>query len=124
MKKLMIFKGGVLALAISALVSIGSIAKAEYPEKPVDMTVLFGGTAKSIALLFSELMSKELGQPVVPVSRTGGGVATGYSYLVTTAPDGYNIVWNSNSINTPSKIRNLTFYTRKGCSIHYLFLKY
>ena len=109
MKKLMIFKRGVLALAISALVSIGSIAKAEYPEKPVDMTVLFGGTAKSIALLFSELMSKELGQPVVPVSRTGGGGATGYSYLVTTAPDGYNIVWNSNSINTSHHTGKIKF---------------
>ncbi|CAN0603928.1 unnamed protein product, partial [Ectocarpus sp. 12 AP-2014] len=41
-----------------------------------------------------------LGQPVVPVSRTGGGGAVGYSHVVGTAPDGYNIVWNSNSIST------------------------
>tara|TARA_A100001011_G_C14310193_1_gene845173 strand:- start:186 stop:1151 length:966 start_codon:yes stop_codon:yes gene_type:complete len=100
MKKLLKLKIGVFAVMFSALVSFGSMVKADFPEKPIDMTVLFGGTAKSIALLFSELMSKELGQPVVPVSRTGGGGATGYSYLVTTAPDGYNIVWNSNSVNT------------------------
>ncbi len=100
MKKLLKLKSGIFVVMVSALVSFGSMVKADFPEKPIDMTVLFGGTAKSIALLFSELMSKELGQPVVPVSRTGGGGATGYSYLVTTAPDGYNIVWNSNSVNT------------------------
>ncbi len=100
MKMLLKLKSRIFVVMFATLVSFGSMVKADFPEKPIDMTVLFGGTAKSIALLFSELMSKELGQPVVPVSRTGGGGATGYSYLVTTAPDGYNIVWNSNSVNT------------------------
>jgi tripartite-type tricarboxylate transporter receptor subunit TctC len=73
---------------------------AEYPEKPVEMTVLFGGTANTIGQLLADLMSKNLSQPVVPVSRTGGGGAVGYTYVHSTAPDGYNIVWNSNSIST------------------------
>jgi tripartite-type tricarboxylate transporter receptor subunit TctC len=86
--------------AAVALATFGSAARAEFPEKPVEMTVLFGGTASTIAQLLSELMSDELGQPVVPVSRTGGGGALGYSHVLATRPDGYNIVWNSNSINT------------------------
>lgn len=94
------FRGGIAALAASVAVAIGGAAQAEYPQKPIEMTVLFGGTANSIAQLLSELMSEELGNPVVPVSRTGGGGAVGYSYVVGTAPDGYNIVWNSNSIST------------------------
>lgn len=93
-------KSGFVGLLSSALIAFGGAAHAEYPEKPVDMTVLFGGTANTIAQLLSELMSNELGQPVVPVSRTGGGGAVGYSHVVSTAPDGYNIVWNSNSIST------------------------
>ncbi|NKB27810.1 MAG: tripartite tricarboxylate transporter substrate binding protein [Rhodobacteraceae bacterium] len=93
-------KGGLIAAISSAVIAFGGAAQAEYPEKPVDMTVLFGGTANTIAQLLSELMSDELGQPVVPVSRTGGGGAVGYSHVVGTAPDGYNIVWNSNSIST------------------------
>ena len=56
MKKLLKLKIGVFAVMFSALVSFGSMVKADFPEKPIDMTVLFGGTAKSIALLFSELM--------------------------------------------------------------------
>lgn len=93
-------KSGIVGLLSSAVIAIGGAAHADYPEKPVDMTVLFGGTANTIAQLLSELMSNELGQPVVPVSRTGGGGAVGYSHVVSTAPDGYNIVWNSNSIST------------------------
>ncbi|UTS82622.1 Bug family tripartite tricarboxylate transporter substrate binding protein [Phaeobacter piscinae] len=93
-------KRGLIAAISSAVIGLGGTAHAEYPEKPVDMTVLFGGTANTIAQLLSELMSDELGQPVVPVSRTGGGGAVGYSHVAGTAPDGYNIVWNSNSIST------------------------
>lgn len=93
-------KGGLIAAISSAAIAFGGAAQADYPEKPVDMTILFGGTANTIAQLLSELMSEELGQPVVPVSRTGGGGAVGYSHVVATAPDGYNIVWNSNSIST------------------------
>ncbi|WP_217810188.1 Bug family tripartite tricarboxylate transporter substrate binding protein [Salibaculum griseiflavum] len=93
-------KSGLTAALTAGLMAFGGAAKAEYPEKPVEMTILFGGTANTIAQLLSELMTEELGQPVVPVSRTGGGGAVGYSHVVATAPDGYNVVWNSNSIST------------------------
>jgi len=94
------FKGVISVALTAALVSFGGAAKAEYPEKPVEMTVLFGGTANTIAQLLSELMSEELDQPVVPVARNGGGGAVGYSHMQSALPDGYSIVWNSNSIST------------------------
>ncbi|MCT8973908.1 Bug family tripartite tricarboxylate transporter substrate binding protein [Microbaculum marinisediminis] len=83
-----------------ALVFGQTPARAEYPEKPVEMTVLFGGTAQTIGQLLADLMSKNLPNPVVPVARTGGGGSVGYKYVNATDPDGYNIVWNSNSIST------------------------
>jgi tripartite-type tricarboxylate transporter receptor subunit TctC len=73
------------------------------------MTILFGGTANSIGQLLADLMSKNLGQPVVAVSRTGGGGAVGYSHVQSTPADGYNIVWNSNSISTAHYQGNMTF---------------
>ena len=103
------FKNFAIAgLTVAAMVSVAP-AKAEYPEKPVEMTVLFGGTANTIAQLLAELMSEQLGSPVVPVSRTGGGGAVGYSYLQGTEPDGYNIVWNSNSVNTSHHTGKMDF---------------
>lgn len=89
------------ATSAFAIVAATTSTKAEeFPAKPVEMTILFGSTAQTIGQLLADLMSKNLPQPVVPVSRTGGGGSVGYQYVHSTAPDGYNIVWNSNSIST------------------------
>jgi tripartite-type tricarboxylate transporter receptor subunit TctC len=45
----------------------------------------------------------------VAVSRTGGGGAIGYTHVNSTEPDGYNIVWNSNSISSNYHQGNLPF---------------
>ena len=102
------WKKTVLMAAAAVMVSTAA-ARAEFPEKPVEMTVLFGGNAQTIGQLLADLMSKELPQPVVAVSRPGGGGAIGYSHVNSTAPDGYNIVWNSNSISSNYHQGNLPF---------------
>lgn len=101
-----------LAGAIAATAFAGlsvQPAVAEFPEKPVEMTVLFGGTAQTIGQLLADLMSKNMEQPVVAVSRTGGGGAVGYSHVHSTPADGYNIVWNSNSVSTSYYRGNMDF---------------
>ncbi len=87
------------AVAAMTLLPLGA-ARAEYPDKPVQMTVLFGSTAKTIAQVLADEMGKALGKPVVPVFKPGGGGAVGYTYVGSQPADGYNIVWNSNSIST------------------------
>ncbi len=82
------------------LVAAALPAQAQFPSKPVEMTILFGGSAQTVGQVLADQMSKKLGSPVVAVARKGGGGAIGYSYVHNTAPDGYNIVWNSNSIST------------------------
>lgn len=103
------FKGLFVAAATAATMTFSGAAKADFPEKPIEMTVLFGGTANTIAQLLSELMSEELGQPVVPVARKGGGGAVGYTHLQNAAANGYNIVWNSNSISTTHHTGRIPF---------------
>ncbi len=97
---------GALIFAAGAL---ATPSRAEYPTKPVEMTILFGGTANTIGQLLAQLMTKDLAQPVVPVSRPGGGGAVGYSHVQATPADGYNIVWNSNSISTSHYQGNIPF---------------
>lgn len=66
----------------------------EYPTKPVTIYVPFaagGGTDLSLRML-EEAVSKNLGQKVVIVNKTG--TATIYQ-VVTGAPDGYNLVVGS-----------------------------
>ncbi|MCF8476351.1 MAG: tripartite tricarboxylate transporter substrate binding protein [Pseudolabrys sp.] len=96
-------------LFASALMAAAAIpARAEFPEKPVEMTVLFGSTAKTIAQVLADEMGKSLGKPVVPVFRPGAGGAVGYKHVGSQPADGYSIVWNSNSITSSHLRGNMT----------------
>lgn len=95
-------------LFASALIASPALA-AGFPEKPVEMTVLFGGSAQTVGQVLADQMSKKLGSPVVAVARKGGGGAIGYTYVHGTQPDGYNIVWNSNSISTTHHSGHVAF---------------
>src|SRR6266700_7125148 len=45
-------------------------------------------------------MARELGTSVIVLNRPGAGGAIGYRYVAGQKPDGYSLVWNSNSIST------------------------
>lgn len=87
----------------------GVALAAQYPQRAVEMTVLFGGSSATIAQVLADAMAKELGVPVAAVSRTGAGGAVGYSFVKSSAPNGYTIVWNSNSISTVFHSGNIDF---------------
>jgi tripartite-type tricarboxylate transporter receptor subunit TctC len=91
---------------LGAALAVGATHAAnaqQFPDgKPIEMTVMFGaGSAADVtARHLAEGMSKVLGVPVPVVNRTGGGGAVGYSHVSQQKPDGYSIIWNSNSIST------------------------
>src|SRR6266853_5842685 len=77
--------------------------EAPYPHKgSIEITVLFpaGSSADVTARLLAEGMAKRLTADVVVVNRPGAGGAIGYKYVANQKPDGYSLVWNSNSIST------------------------
>jgi len=76
--------------------------KIDYPTKPIDMTIVFGAgiSADIFGRKLASLAEKELGQPIVVNNRPGAGGAVGYQHVVQQKPDGYNIVWTSNSLST------------------------
>jgi len=105
-----------LAAALAGLWPLAACAgppeagrEARYPQRAVEMTVLFGGSSATIAQVLADAMAKELGVPVAPVSRTGAGGAIGYSFVRSSPPDGYAIVWNSNSISTVAHTGGIDF---------------
>ena len=74
-----------------------------FPQKvPIEITALFpaGSSADVTARLLADGMSKQLGAKVIVVNRPGAGGAIGYKYVASQKPDGYFLVWNSNSIST------------------------
>ena len=75
-------------------------ANNKYPQKPIELVVLFpvGSSADVVARIFAENLSKELGTQIVVNNKPGAGGAIGYKYVAGKNPDGYSLVWSSNSI--------------------------
>jgi tripartite-type tricarboxylate transporter receptor subunit TctC len=101
--------GAAILILIGTLAGSRAGAAAAFPTKPIEMTVLFGAGsgADLLARKLAEVAGKDLGQPVLVVNRTGAGGAIGYNYVRGQAPDGYAIVWNSNSISTAYHAGNM-----------------
>jgi putative tricarboxylic transport membrane protein len=90
----------------AAAVLVAASAQAQEPSFPqkgaIEITVLFpaGTSADVTARLLADGMSKQLGGKVIVLNRPGAGGAIGYKHVASQKPDGYSIVWNSNSIST------------------------
>ena len=83
-----------------------------FPQRgPLEITVLFpaGSSADVTARMLADGMSRQLGQRVLVVNRPGAGGAIGYRYVAAQKPDGYSMVWNSNSISTTHHSGQLDF---------------
>lgn len=100
------------AWAACSIAISGHAQDVAYPKRgSIEMTVLFpaGSSADVTARLLATGMSKALGAQVVVVNRPGAGGAIGYKHVASQKPDGYNIVWNSNSISTTYHSGQLAF---------------
>lgn len=95
------------------LLLLVSVAQAqEFPQRaPIEITVLFpaGSSADVTARMLADGMSKQLNQRVLVVNRPGAGGAIGYKHVASQKPDGYALVWNSNSISTTYHSGQLAF---------------
>jgi tripartite-type tricarboxylate transporter receptor subunit TctC len=59
--------------------------------------------------MLADGMTRFLAQRVLVVNRPGAGGAIGYKYVAAQKPDGYALVWNSNSISTTFHSGQLQF---------------
>src|SRR5687767_10395872 len=99
-----------LLLALLPMAALGQ--EPAFPQRaPLEITVLFpaGSSADVTARMLAEGMSRHLGQRVLVVNRPGAGGAIGYKYVQAQKPDGYSLVWNSNSISTTFHSGQLSF---------------
>jgi putative tricarboxylic transport membrane protein len=97
---------------VAALALAGAAGAQEFPGKgTIEITVLFpaGSSADVTARLLADGMGKQLGSTVIVVNRPGAGGAIGYRFVAAQKPDGYALVWNSNSISTTFHSGTLAF---------------
>ena len=110
MRQLGIHRG--IAFAIALVAATADAQDVPYPKRGnVEITVLFpaGSSADITARLLAQGIAKQLGANVVVVNRPGAGGAIGYKHVAAQKPDGYNLVWNSNSISTTYHSGQLAF---------------
>jgi tripartite-type tricarboxylate transporter receptor subunit TctC len=105
------------AALFCAAIALGAAAplaaqEAAFPHKgPIEITVLFpaGSSADVTARVLADGMAKVLSANVLVMNRPGAGGAIGYKHVAEQKPDGYSLVWNSNSISTTFHSGQLAF---------------
>lgn len=93
-----IFMAGLAAPA--AAWSLTASAQQDYPNKPVRVVVPFavGGPNDVVARLLCDRLGRIWGQSFIVDNREGAGSIVGTREVIRTAPDGYNLLWQSNSL--------------------------
>jgi tripartite-type tricarboxylate transporter receptor subunit TctC len=93
-KKVICAAAGACFAAIAAVVT----AQSAYPAKPVRIVVPYppGGGNDTLARIFGQKLSEQMGQQFVVENRPGAGTIVGTSYVARQAvPDGYTILLSS-----------------------------
>src|SRR5690349_9033065 len=90
------------ALLACALVVVSGIAAAQYPAKPIRFIVGFppGGSADPTTRIVGQALSDQMGQPVIVDNRPGADSTLAAEQMTRIAPDGYTIMFASNSAMT------------------------
>lgn len=83
----------VLLTSLFMTLPISSLAQEEFPNRSIELVVPFapGGSTDLICREIAESAKKYLGQPIIVVSKPGGGQAIGTGYVFNAKPDGYTI---------------------------------
>ncbi len=94
-----------LALAALALAGTSLVHAQAYPTKPIRAVVPFaaGSATDQIGRAFADIMSKQLGQPIIVDNKPGVNGMLGAAEVAKAAPDGYTIMIGTNSTNAALK---------------------
>ncbi len=73
--------------------SQATVASGNYPSKPISLIVPFsaGSSPDLVARLLEKTASKNLGQPLVIINRSGGTGSIAWNEVASASPDGYII---------------------------------
>jgi tripartite-type tricarboxylate transporter receptor subunit TctC len=91
-----------LALFLILASTAGAALAQPYPCKPIRFVVGFppGGSADPTTRIIGAALAEQLGQPVVVENRPGADSALAAEQMTRVAPDGYTIMFASNSAMT------------------------
>jgi len=84
---------------LAAVLLVSTSCLAQYPNKPIRLIVGFppGGSADPTTRIIGAALSEQMGQPVIVENRPGADSAIAAEQVSRMAPDGYSIMFASNS---------------------------
>jgi len=103
-----------VVLASCLMMLTGASAAQSYPDKPIRVIVPLGpGAAADVAgRVVMNLLSKQLGQPIIVENKPGAGGTIGTAMVAHAPPDGYTLLLHSNSlVVAAATYRTLSFDT-------------
>jgi tripartite-type tricarboxylate transporter receptor subunit TctC len=82
-----------------------------WPVKPVELINPFaaGAAADIQARKLAEIISRDMGEPMVVRNVTGAGGAIAYNEVNRSQPDGYTLIWYSGAINTLAARKQINY---------------
>ncbi len=96
------FCAAALGAMTAAYVFTGGAFAADYPSKPITIICWSkpGSPVDVFARIMAQLLPKELGQPVVVETKTGGGGVVGSNEMMSRPADGYTLLAVTDSLTT------------------------
>ena len=101
-----------LAALLSMMLAAGPAPAADaWPVKQVELINPFaaGAAADIQARKLAEIISRDLGQPMVVRNVTGAGGAIAYNEVHRSKADGYTLIWYSGAVNTPAARKQIAY---------------
>lgn len=91
----MTFKRGVAATALLAIGLASAPARADYPERTVDLVIPYaaGGGIDLLLRAMAESFTAQFKQSFVVSNRTGAGGALGVAHVARSTPDGHTLLF-------------------------------
>lgn len=92
--------GALAALSLATGLAVPAGADDAYPTGPITMLVGYapGGQTDLVARAAAKVMSDQLGVPINVVNKPGAGGAVAARELTQAAPDGYTMLFHSNTV--------------------------
>ena len=106
------FKLKPMLVASLAAFSLGALAEAAWPDKPITLIVPFaaGGPTDVVARMIAIPMGKSLGQSVMVENTVGAGGTIAATKVARAAPNGNTIFIHHMGMSTaPALYKNLSF---------------